>query len=365
MPQIGERKTIGGTTGEWNGSTWIEVPPNAAGPEPAGQGSAISRFLGGAVSHSPIGGLYQALTHPLDTAGGLLKSGLVDPITEGIEAGRSAVEAVRGGPNGRLIPALEALKHTAGAIPLVGKSLTDSGEKIGQGDVAGGLGELAGTASWGALPKVAEGAKGVPDVMRSAARHAGPLLETAGEHLSNPVIQGSAIGGSLMHGNIPAATAAAVGPRMMSAAGRGLRNFAGEAPGESMSAGPGLGMGYDPYVQSAKGTLTDAYPGIFEEVYGPDSAPTDSSGNPVGLDSVTPESLGALKNAMPAQDLAEAQPAPRKSRMDPAAQDAQLKKDSAYSRGIAAFFDDPALQAKRRAAIDAIKQLDSFQGMVN
>ncbi len=51
---------------------------------------------------------------------------------------------------------------------------------------------------------------------------------------------------------------------------------------------------------------------------------------------------------------------PSKARMNPDAQAAQLKKDTAYDR---ARGQDPAMQARRRAAIEALMNLDAFKGV--
>jgi hypothetical protein len=59
MPQVGERKTVGGVTGEWDGQTWRQV--QAGTDAPSNSGGFLSD-------------LYHGVTeHPLDTLGGFMK----------------------------------------------------------------------------------------------------------------------------------------------------------------------------------------------------------------------------------------------------------------------------------------------------
>lgn len=151
MPQVGERKTVGDVTGEWDGSTWRHVQD--AAPNSDAQEPAMMRFLGGAAKTSPLNpmNLGHAIAHPLDT----LWNTVATPVDEARQAINKGVETVTGsGANGRMISAAEMLKHLGGAVPFIGKPMADAGDKIGNGDLAGGAGELAGVASGALLPKV-------------------------------------------------------------------------------------------------------------------------------------------------------------------------------------------------------------------
>lgn len=181
MPQVGEQRTVGGVTGAWNGQTWRKVQ---AAPEQPG---ALSRFLGGAMKTSPLNpmNLVRAVGDLPGTIGGLLKTGIVDPITEGVETSHSLYRAATNTPDQRTggsrgSALVDAARHAEGMIPFFGKSLQGSSDKIAGGDVAGGLGEIAGTASSAALPKLASSAAELPGVVGRLAGRASQSPITRG-----------------------------------------------------------------------------------------------------------------------------------------------------------------------------------------
>ena len=93
-------------------------------------GSAISRFASGAWKNLNPMALGSAIMHPIDTAGAIVQSHLSEA-----EKSRQAFK------EGRYS---EALGHAvATALPVVGPAAANAGERIGSGDVAGGLGEGA------------------------------------------------------------------------------------------------------------------------------------------------------------------------------------------------------------------------------
>lgn len=237
MPQVGERKTQGGVTGEWDGTTWRQVGNDAPQEDPAQapQGSSLGRFLGGAMEHTPFNpmNLVNAISHPIDTIGGLVKTGMVDPITELVEAGKSGYQALTGtgdpkvgSPRGG--PAVDALRHLEGAIPFVGKSLQGGSDKIAGGDVAGGLGSIAGDLSSAFLPEAMDAAPAV-------GRGAGRVTSTVGRGVegvgNSTALTGLGGLGGVMEiatGHPLAGIATMIAPPLAKGAGRGLQ-AAGDA----------------------------------------------------------------------------------------------------------------------------------------
>lgn len=104
-----------------------------------------------------MAGLGQAIASPLDTAQGLYRA-------HEAQAGKAA-DAFREGRYS------EALGHGAAtALPLIGPAAANAGERIGRGDIGGGLGEGAGLIASLGAPKV------VGKAARATARAAQPLL---------------------------------------------------------------------------------------------------------------------------------------------------------------------------------------------
>jgi hypothetical protein len=148
----------------------------------APKGSAARRFLSsaGEMIAAPVTGTYHALSDapktPEETA---LASGphgtlalaskrmLVDPSLEQyhkmIEEGKQANAATN--PEARKLHQVLTFEHALGTVPVIGPAFVGTGEKIGgqwaTGDVAGGLGTVAGFGATEVAPKLAS------DVVRS------------------------------------------------------------------------------------------------------------------------------------------------------------------------------------------------------
>jgi len=245
MPQVGERKSKGGVTGEWNGSTWVQVD-NA--PSTDAQDPAVMRFLGGAAKTSPLNpmNLGHAVMHPLDT----LWNAVATPVDEARRAVKSGIDTVTGnGENGRAISAAEMFKHLGGAVPLVGKPLMDAGDKLGNGDLAGGAGELAGIASGALLPKV-------PGALADSMEAVGRGAEALGK--SKTLARAQALAPiEAVTGHPIAAAASLAAPPLLRGGGRlaqrggaalnGLLEATGKAPEAEVAAAAG-----DPAVRSTE-----------------------------------------------------------------------------------------------------------------
>jgi hypothetical protein len=140
-------------------------------PAPAApQGSATSRFVSGAAEMlNPIAmaqGAYQAVRHPIDTAGAILSQQ-----GEQLRKGADAFQ------QGRYT---EAAGHgAAGLMPLIGPAAAESGEQIAAGDIAGGLGKGAGLL---APLAAADAVRGVRAVSSPAAREATAAWLDSGAH---------------------------------------------------------------------------------------------------------------------------------------------------------------------------------------
>ena len=125
-----------------------DISMGAEGPvEP--EGSALGRFVSGAAEQlnplAALQGLGQAIAHPIDTATAI--------------AGQMGEQWEKAGAAGNEGRWSEAIGHgLAGSLPLVGPAAANIGEKIGAGDVAGGLGSATGLiASIGAPRALAAG----------------------------------------------------------------------------------------------------------------------------------------------------------------------------------------------------------------
>lgn len=128
----------------------------------APEGSATSRFIGGvAKTLNPVTmveGAYNAVRHPIDTAGSILQDNLQQLKQAGsdFQQGRYS----------------EAVGHgAAGLLPVIGPAAARAGERIGSGDVAGGLGEGAGLlapfAAGPAMKAAGAGARGAVAAARA------------------------------------------------------------------------------------------------------------------------------------------------------------------------------------------------------
>lgn len=218
MPQVGERKTVGGVTGEFDGTTWRQVTdaPSSDTQEPG-----LMRFLGGAAKTSPLNpmNLAHAAMHPLDT----LWNTVATPVDEARQAIKSGAETVTGSGGSRLASGADSLLHMLGAVPFVGKPLVDAGEKIFNGDWAGGAGEAAGLASGALLPKV-PGA--VADSMEGIGRGA----EALGK--SKPLARAQALAPlEAMTGHPLAAAASIAAPPLLRGGGRLMQKGGGALNG--------------------------------------------------------------------------------------------------------------------------------------
>lgn len=190
---------------------------------------AIGRFGSGVLSTSPLNpmNLVRAAAHPVDTVSHLVG----DPLSELFQAGKSGLETVTGGDeNGRMISGLETLKHMGGAVPLIGKAATDAGTHIGEGNVATGLGELAGLGSAALLPKVPAGV----DMAGRATSAVGRGLERGGQVAIDFKHGGGfpALGAleAVMHSG-PKGAAIAAAPYAVKYGGRGMQSMGGAMQG--------------------------------------------------------------------------------------------------------------------------------------
>lgn len=125
-------------------------------------GSAAMRFLSGAAKNlnpiTAVEGAYNAVRHPFDTASSIVSSNLAElkKAGENFQQGRYS----------------EAVGHgAAGLLPVIGPAAAAAGERIGAGDVAGGLGEGAGLltpfAAGPAMRAAGAGARGAVAAARS------------------------------------------------------------------------------------------------------------------------------------------------------------------------------------------------------
>jgi hypothetical protein len=98
-------------------------------------GSALGRFAGGVWKNvnpvEMVRGVAQAVAHPIDTGKAVVG-----------QMGEQWEKAYHAGSEGRYS---EMVGHAAaGSLPLIGPAAAAAGERIGSGDVAGGLGEAVG-----------------------------------------------------------------------------------------------------------------------------------------------------------------------------------------------------------------------------
>lgn len=131
-------------------------PAAIADAENTLEGSATSRFLGGAAANlnpiTAVEGLASAVRHPIDTAASIGTAQLTQL--------KKAIDDFRAGHYSEMVG------HTAaGAIPILGPAAAAAGERMATGDIAGGLGEGAGLVT--------------PFVAADAARMGGAAARTA------------------------------------------------------------------------------------------------------------------------------------------------------------------------------------------
>lgn len=228
MPQIGERRSGATETVEWNGQRWMPVDETPA-PAEAPQEGALSRFFGGAMSTSPLNpaNIINAVSHPIDTLG----HAVVDPLVNLFKAASNYKEfASQPGKGASWTPLVQAAEHLGGAVPLVGPAAINAGEKIGNGDIAGGAGELAGLASGALVPDVVEGAPRAMQKAGGAMERGGTALATRGGISVGGVhVPLSTIGlGEALLRRDPVGAAVAATPYALKYGGKGMR-MAGEA----------------------------------------------------------------------------------------------------------------------------------------
>lgn len=135
-----------------------DAPPASAEQfmdPPSAQGGAAGRFfsnLGEVLNPITMAqGLYQAVRHPIDTAGNIIQ--------QQVGQGQQAVEMFKQGRYS------EAAGHGGAALlPLIGPAAAQAGEQIGSGDIAGGLGRATGIlAPVAAAPAVRSAARALPN----------------------------------------------------------------------------------------------------------------------------------------------------------------------------------------------------------
>ena len=159
----------------------------AAAPAPEG---AVSRFVSGAAKNLNPMGVVNAVEHPVDTAKALLEAhkAQFDKAKAAYDDGHYS----------------EAIGHLgAAALPILGPAAANAGERIGSGDVAGGLGEatglLASVAAPRAIPAAVRGAgaagDAVADVAKAGARGAGRVATAAADALDAHPAIGATVGG--------------------------------------------------------------------------------------------------------------------------------------------------------------------------
>lgn len=250
MPQVGERRSGASETVEWNGSRWAPVSAAPAAAEP--QEGALSRFFGGAMKTSPLNpmNLVRAAAHPIDTVVGAMTGPLKNASQVPGDLSDVVTNERGGGPiMGRLTSALEALKHIGGSVPLIGPAGVDAGEKIGEGDIAGGAGELAGIASGALVPKVASESPGaISAVGRGAESLGGKLKKAGGVSVGGVHVPISTLGlAEAVMRHDPVGLGVAAAPYALEYGGKGLQKLGGSLESlRSMGEEPAAAGSWDP-----------------------------------------------------------------------------------------------------------------------
>lgn len=204
-------RTVGGVTARWDGQGWVPV----ADVQSSGLADpALARFLGGAASTSMFNPMNVArmVAHPIDTLGSLIGTQVGE--------GRKAYENFQQGRYS------EAAGHGAAALlPVIGPAAAHIGERIGEGDIAGGAGELTGLASNAFIPATM---RNTPRAMTAVGRGAEAAGQTLMESRFTPY---GALGllETALRGHPGIATSIAAVPPALKYGGKGLR-----AVGESL-----------------------------------------------------------------------------------------------------------------------------------
>lgn len=264
-------RTVGGVTARWDGQGWVPLSP---GTEPAvsDHTPALGRFLGGAASTSmfnPVN-LYQTVRHPIDAFSNLLQS-----------HSDEAQKAIENWQQGQYS---EAVGHGAAAmLPVLGPMAAHIGERIGTGDIAGGLGEAVGLASNVGMPSAI---RGTPRAMSRV----GGLAERAGTAVTNskfgsyglPIV----VSEELLRGNPWGAAATALpygikyGGRALRKTGEGLEGLQ-RAVSSSPSWAERLGSQADEAVARAKMRPVSVGEEAIEPVVAPNPPITNPEYTPV------------------------------------------------------------------------------------
>jgi len=157
----------------WESGGATDGPPDAPG--------AMSRFASGfasAVNPLPaIGNLVNEATAPGGSLKGAIEHQYFQPQADQLHKAADEFRTARANTG---LPAAaaytSALGHgMAGAIPLIGPAAAHAGERIGSGDVAGGLGEGAGLVTGGAV---------LPEITRSIGKGMSAAAEPVAENAS-------------------------------------------------------------------------------------------------------------------------------------------------------------------------------------
>lgn len=233
-------------------------------------GSAVERFVSGAWKNLNPMGLVSAVVHPIDTAGALVGAHLsqADKARQAFKEGRYS----------------EALGHAvATALPIVGPAAANAGERIGAGDMAGGVGEAAGLVGAMESPRIITGAARSAPVVADAVRvpvgnavaAVGRGTEAVGK--SAPMRRLGTYGalGLAYKGEIPSAVMAASTPYLVERGGQVMQR-AGEAMARTKGATEAAaGLSDQVRAQLKKQGLSDAAIEKFErQMQGPKAVPT-------------------------------------------------------------------------------------------
>ncbi len=188
---------------------YLSTDPSAGTPEPEGE-SATSRFVGGVWKNLNPMGIVEAVKHPVDTL-----DAITDAITSNKEKARKAFK------EGRYS---EALGYAvASAIPVVGPAAANAGERIGEGDIAGGVGEGVGLVAPLAHAELGGAASAARGPVGRATSAVGRGSEALGKSGIARRVQTWGAGGAVASGKIVPAAAMAVGPEILKSGGRALQ----------------------------------------------------------------------------------------------------------------------------------------------
>ena len=334
-PQPGETRTANGETRTWDGQGWVLSDGATAGPYvgPGGfqvsssdtPGQAFGHEIGRTVGEASLG----LLRSPLDALKGLfhlpgqalsgLKTLAQDPsllgeIPEALQAVGNATPfsaetdpkemgsllgqvmlGAKGGPTAALAKPL-----IRPAIGLTGKALTGTGKAMtAVGETTRGAGSIGAAFGLGTgnVPG-AVAAMTVPPMLRGAGRimqKGGAKLEQVGAN--RPSI--AAMKGAWQKTGARD-TSYKYGPPRQSTEVPGSSYPRTEPPGTTPEGGP-VSDGW-PAASTLRGAQPPRSP-IFEDVFGPDTAPTDAAGNPIGMGSV--DMTGRTTGGNPMGDFAD------------------------------------------------------------